>query len=554
MKAYQTFELTIYGPALAESYAQIDLSAEFTNEDVTVAVRGFYDGEETGEQGRRGVYKVRFLPEKTGLWKWKVSGVVTASGEELCEKAPESSHGPVHAEDTHFVFSDGSRYLPFGTTVYALANQDDALVSETIASMKQSPFNKVRMCVFPKHYNYNHNEPPYYAFRKIDGTDAAETGFSEGDGSQWDVTAPDIRFWKRFEKICSEMMEAGIQIDLILFHPYDRWGFSRLSTADCLIYLDYLLRRFSAYPGFWWSMANEYDLMDKRTEEDWRTFGTFLQENDPYRHLLSNHNCFQTYDFSEPYITHCCIQSSWTKRAAQYITRYGKPVIYDEMRYEGNLEEQWGNISAFELVDRFWTVCAQGAYGTHGETFLRDDEIVWWARGGKLTGESPVRIAWLKDFLYSLPGTLTPIPGMWDRMTAPDTENEKNRKQMIAAAPEATRPFISRILSLSAMDRELFALNESLAAGQVGEQCRLYYYGRQCPGRVTLSLPCGKKYKVEILDVWNMTRETVYRETEAEKPEGEQHGLSADPSEFGRLVVPMPGREGMAVLATALQQ
>jgi hypothetical protein len=51
-----------------------------------------------------------------------------------------------------------------------------------------------------------------------------------------------------------------------------------------------------------------------------------------------------------------------------------------------------------------------------------------------------------------------------------------------------------------------------------------------------------------------MTRETVYRETEAEKPEGEQHGLSADPSEFGRLVVPMPGREGMAVLATALQQ
>jgi hypothetical protein len=169
------------------------------------------------------------------------------------------------------------------------------------------------------------------------------------------------------------MMEAGIQIDLILFHPYDRWGFSRLSTADCLIYLDYLLRRFSAYPGFWWSMANEYDLMDKRTEEDWRTFGTFLQENDPYRHLLSNHNCFQTYDFSEPYITHCCIQSSWTKRAAQYITRYGKPVIYDEMRYEGNLEEQWGNISAFELVDRFWTVCAQGAYGTHGETFLRDD-------------------------------------------------------------------------------------------------------------------------------------------------------------------------------------
>ena len=30
---------------------------------------------------------------------------------------------------------------------------------------------KVRHCVFPKHYDYNHNEPPYYAFEKdADGT------------------------------------------------------------------------------------------------------------------------------------------------------------------------------------------------------------------------------------------------------------------------------------------------------------------------------------------------------------------------------------------------
>lgn len=36
--------------------------------------------------------------------------------------------------------------------------------------------------------------------------------------------------------------------------------------------------------------------------------------------------------------------------------RYGKPVIYDEMGYEGNLQQNWGNLSAFEVVNRFWDV------------------------------------------------------------------------------------------------------------------------------------------------------------------------------------------------------
>ena len=36
----------------------------------------------------------------------------------------------------------------------------------------------------------------------------------------------------------------GIQVDLILFHPYDRWGFAAMSQHDNLVYLDYLLRRF----------------------------------------------------------------------------------------------------------------------------------------------------------------------------------------------------------------------------------------------------------------------------------------------------------------------
>ena len=69
-------------------------------------------------------------------------------------------------EGNHFVYQDGSKYLPFGTTIYALAHQPETLIDQTIEALKQAPFNKVRHCVFPKHYDYNHNDPEFYPFEK----------------------------------------------------------------------------------------------------------------------------------------------------------------------------------------------------------------------------------------------------------------------------------------------------------------------------------------------------------------------------------------------------
>ena len=266
MRQYETFELQFAGAALTEDYADIPLCAEFTCGGETKTVKGFYDGE--------GVYKVRFLPEKTGEYRWKVTGAATAEGSEICEAADSAHHGLVKAVATHFEYADGKAFVPFGTTVYALAHQDDALVEQTLETLKAAPFNKVRMCVFPKDYDYNHNEPPYYAFEK------------KADGS-WDVNRPCFAFWHRFEAILDRIADMGIQVDLILFHPYDRWGFDTLSQKDNLRYLDYLLRRLSARPGIWWSLANEYDLSQGKTIPDWEEIEDFVAENDPYGHLLS---------------------------------------------------------------------------------------------------------------------------------------------------------------------------------------------------------------------------------------------------------------------------
>ena len=43
-----------------------------------------------------------------------------------------------------------------------------------------------------------------------------------------------------------------------------------------------------------------------------------------------------------------------------------------------------------------------------GETYLSDDDVLWWAKGGKLKGKSPERIAFLRELMESLPSAIEP--------------------------------------------------------------------------------------------------------------------------------------------------
>lgn len=513
MRQYQTFELSFTGPVPAGSWSRPDLQAVFTNGNISRTVKGFYDGE--------GRYAVRFLPEIPGTWRWQVSGLLSASGEAVCEPAAPGDHGLVKAVGTHFEHQDSAFFYPFGTTVYALASQDDALVEQTLESLAAAPFNKVRMCVFPKHYDYNHNEPPFYAFEK------------RPDGS-WDTGRPNLDFWHRFEAILDRIGALGIQVDLILFHPYDRWGFAELPQAGNLEYLDNLLRRLAAKPYIWWSLANEYDLTHK-TLAEWEEIEEYVAANDPFGHLISNHNCMCLWDASRPNITHASIQTKALTEVPRWIREYGKPVIIDECCYEGNLEHFWGSISAAEMVRRFWRVAASGGYCTHGETFLSDDEILWWARGGRLKGESPARIAFLREIIESLPGPLEPGEGGFLDLAQME---ESALEAFLATQPEDfanfVRPFAASIRRMDPVTRALHLAGEHVWEARHGEEVYLWYYDLQQYGKQLLRLPADSAYRVGLIDPWNMTRETLLE------------------SASGETWITLPGRDNLAVLATRI--
>lgn len=542
MKQYETFELTFTGPEPEGSRALVDLQAEFTIAGEVKRVSGFYAG--------NGVYKVRFYSTAAGRCSWKVWGVVSGAGEVLCEpanpgkageeeyrKSPDTDgerkavtcgeccdmtgkgrtpRGMVRASGRHFKYHDGTWYRPFGTTIYAMVHQEEALVNTTMATLRSAPFNKVRFCVFPKHYDFNHNEPPYYPFEKTDG--------------KWDVHKPAAVYWDALEERIRELDAMGIQGDLILFHPYDRWGFSRFSKEESLVYLDYLLRRLSAMPNLWWSLANEYDLMSNYKREDWQEFAGFVAEHDPYGHCLSNHNCMAYWDFSQKEITHCSIQDVNVNEVPELWERYRKPVIFDECRYEGNIIHGWGNISGREMVRRFWTAVCCGGYCTHGETFYSEDEVLWWARGGVLKGESSARIAFLKEIVEALPG---PLEFMGEGSGA-YTEGQLLSMKKNGISEEFQKNFfLTAMLNMPEEQVKAFLTKERVAFGHCGQEAYLKFLERQCAAVTKLNLPEEGNYRIEVIDTWEMTRQVVTENA------------------CGRVQIDLPGKEDMAVLAVS---
>ena len=511
IEKWDTFELALRGPDSGNPFLEVTLEAEFTHGTHRVRGPGFYDG--------GGIYKVRLMPDQEGEWEFVTRSNTPAldgqRGTLICTAASALNHGPVRVADTiHFAYADGTPYSPVGTTCYVWNLQGDELEAQTLMTLSQAPFNKLRMCVFPKRYTFNNNEPPLYPFPgQVTGTWSwaqRNTYRAHEPPDFWDFTHFNPPYFRHLEQRILDLRALGIEADLILFHPYDfgAWGFDRMPAEVNDRYLRYVVARLSAYRNLWWSFANEYDLMRDRTLADWDHYFQLVQELDPYQHLRSIHNCHEFYDHGKPWVTHCSVQSHALTTVPAWIKKYGKPVVVDECGYEGDIFMAWGDLSAEELVLRFWLGFTSGGYVGHGETYMNDLDQLWWSKGGRLTGQSVARIAFLRQIMEHAPA-LTPI-----------MRNDSSA----AAASSAGTPHEpgeeTCIISEGSWNAE--------AAGFQDQDYYLLYFGMHQPRWRNLNLPAGS-YRVDVIDTWNMTLQTA----------------TADAT--GRMRVELPGRKYMAV-------
>ena len=461
-------ELPFAGPADGNPFLDVKLTATFRLKNRALTVEGFYDG--------NGAYKVRFIPDDEGTWTWTTaSGAAQLDGKSgafECVSPGEGNHGPVSIrDDYHFGYADGTPFVECGTTCYAWAFQAEQTQRQTIETLRNSPFNKLRMCIFPKWYEYNHREPPLYPFPRTGETN--------------DYSRFNPEYFQHLDALILELRAIGVEADLILFHPYDKWGYQSMPAEVNERYLRYVIARFGAYRNVWWSLANEFDFMNGKTAKDWDSYARILGDYDAFGHLRSIHYGFHQYEYWRGWCSHAGVQDSRLEMAAQWRADWQKPLVFDECKYEGNIPSMWGNLSGDEMTRRFWLAAAQGAYCGHGETYMSLEGVLWWSHGGVLHGSSPKKIAFLRKLLEE---TIAVGEGP------------------IGFTGYGQEPILARRANGSVI---------------------FFYFDLHQPAEWTFNLPEGKAYTAEYIDTQELTHtpyEGEYKGTAALKMPGKPWG------------------------------
>lgn len=234
VQVWDHYDVVLKGPAATSSFnpfLSVSLNATFSDgQQQKTTVVGFYRG---GDE-----YVVRFMPETSGDWSYVtgsnepalsglkgsfVAAPASSSSSPLSQASASSSPNHGVARTLHdglgFAYDDGTPYVPVGTTSYAWLHQPQGEVLEnvTLESLRKSPFNKLRMTIFPKYYPYTHDEPRWYPFQGKGGC-----SWSPGGNCSWDFSRFDPSFWQHVEERVGQMRDMGVVAEIILFHPYGK--------------------------------------------------------------------------------------------------------------------------------------------------------------------------------------------------------------------------------------------------------------------------------------------------------------------------------------------
>lgn len=456
VEKWETYEQSFDGPSSGNPYQDTDFSTIFTHDSGTKrTANGFYDGS--------GVYRLRFMPDLIGEWTFETDSNASEldgiTGSFTAGEPTGDNRGPVVVDPEnryHFTYADGTRFYPFGTTCYGMAQVESKKLKTTLDALDTYgsyqgvlPFNKVRLSAIP-HRPTSNLDPNNDDFRD----ERDETVYK--DNNTKDAVNPD--WFKLVDRVVEELLARGIQADLILFHLYAHLPPGEFTDADADKLTEYMVSRYGAYRNVWWCLSNEWGGSDW-DQRRWNEVGRLVRTTEHYCHLASNHT-FPCNDFSweSDWVTHIAAQRTVSECSDPSVIReerstYGKAYINDEYHYEGDHGFNF-ETSPKKAAMGHWRSVLGGAYGTHGET--HDQQF--FRGGGPMHAKSTERIAFLR----------------W-------------------------------IFNQSPSDKGLEPLTDDLHGTSKGDEYFLYYYDMNEPTSKSYDMPESETYQVDVIDTWNMT-------------------------------------------------
>jgi hypothetical protein len=373
---HETLQLTIrvFSPSVANPFTDAQVIGTFTpNTGQAVNVRGFCDAEDGT------IWRVRFCPREIGAYRFTLSYQDArmrdqVAGGFVCH--PSQAPGFVRIDPDHpyhFIRDNGTHPFLAGKTAWRLGCSPHW--REFIAQAAVNRMNVLRVGV----------ECPY--FRELAGGDCWLWG---GTRESPDFSRFNLAQWQHWDQVLRYTFEQGCLIEVCIFTGLARLRASPpIPDPDMERYWDYLIARWSAYPGILlWELYNEFTELP-----DYQSYmARFLKTHDPYGHPVTTSGQqigevpFPETDWNDLVVPHFCVGSwhhlhgfyhDWASR----LHVYNKPVFVDET---GRAISPQNNTDGIHRRKQYWIWAIAGDYcnyhsegGCYVDLSLEPGEEFW---------------------------------------------------------------------------------------------------------------------------------------------------------------------------------
>jgi hypothetical protein len=414
VEAYDFVEVTatVAKPTVKNPFTDVALSGRFRHGDAApVAVQGFCDSADGG------TYRIRFMPSRPGKHSYEVTfrqGDAERKHSGTFEASDGKRRGPLRVDKDHpwhFVWEGtGEHYFFNGTTAFWLMGwQDENIIKAAIDRLLRLKINRIRVLLAGA-ANIYWGEPVMtgknFTLLLRPWVAAHPERF---DRPGIDFTRFDVTYWQKWERMLRYARDRNVIISAILdistHHTQPAAG-----SEDERRYIRYALVRLTAFSNVTWDLGDD---IDSYRDEKWtHETGTFIHENDPYRHLASSHPVKPEHqDRASAWFGFTSIQE-WSRKQHELMLEQRQiqlktgriiPQTNEEYGYEDHYP-LWApkppGDSADVLRRTAWDIAMAGAYGTAGESARRGVNIWPDTGGGWINGRGDDTMVMLQGYAH----------------------------------------------------------------------------------------------------------------------------------------------------------
>lgn len=369
------------------------------------------------------VFRIRFMPPQEGNYRYSLEfhqrGVQKRSFQGAFRAVGSGFKGPIRVDSLHpwhFVREGtGDHYFFNGTTAYWLFGfRDDSVIDAALDRLARLKINRARVTIAGR-TNSLFGEPvtvgPAWT---VFVTPWPARQPDDVYHPEFDYSRFEVAYWQKIDRALRSAREKGIVMSLVLDMSMSQTHVPAGSEEEER-FIRYAIARLGAFANVSWDLGD--DLNSYRDAAWAERTGKFVQQLDPYHHLVTTHFVGDRQTIDQPRLSEWVGFTSfqnWSRKQHEFMLgqrakqeSLGRiiPQTNEEYGYEDHYP-LWApppDAEAPDVLRRMaWEIEMAGGYQTTGETAKRGTNIWPNTGGGWMNGRGDSTMTMLVGYAHAV--------------------------------------------------------------------------------------------------------------------------------------------------------